>query len=115
MKIQLKDSPSIKLSSVSVLGDKLNDVVDIPMNKKNNYDQTYQDISYVRDGDIGRIKFDFYNGAMSTLQCDRLLKVYNNAKGEDTKALILEGNDNAFSNGIHLNVIEANSDPENES
>ena len=35
-------------------------------------DDTYREITYSEDGSVGYLAFDFYNGAMSTEQCDRL-------------------------------------------
>ncbi|MFI6588165.1 enoyl-CoA hydratase-related protein [Embleya sp. NPDC050493] len=67
----------------------------------------YTDIEYRREGDIGYLTFDFYNGAMSTRQCERLLSALRQATARDTKVLVLRGGSEFFSNGIHLNVIEA--------
>lgn len=65
---------------------------------------------YYRDGDIGYLSFTFYNGAMSTAQSSRLARVLRWAMSRDTKVLVLSGDYDRFSNGIHLNVIEAASD-----
>ena len=35
-------------------------------------DGGWRDIRYERDGEVGLLHFDFYNGAMSTAQCERL-------------------------------------------
>ena len=57
-------------------------------------------------------EFDFYNGAMSTAQCRRLLEAYRYARSRrTTKVIVLGGGSDFFSNGIHLNVIEAAQDP----
>jgi putative two-component system hydrogenase maturation factor HypX/HoxX len=66
----------------------------------------YQEISYHRTGPVGVLSFDFYNGAMSTGQCERLVRALHYAAAQDTRVLVLRGGD-VFSNGIHLNVIEA--------
>jgi putative two-component system hydrogenase maturation factor HypX/HoxX len=66
----------------------------------------YREISYHRDGDVGILRFDFYNGAMSTSQCRRLATALRHAAEQDTRVLVLSGGE-GFSNGIHLNVIEA--------
>lgn len=71
----------------------------------------YSDIRYRREGDIGYLTFDFYNGAMSTRQCGRLLSALREATTQDTKVLVLRGGPEFFSNGIHLNVIEAADQP----
>ena len=57
-------------------------------------------------GDVGILTFDFYNGAMSTGQCRRLASAMRHAAEQDTRVLVLSGGE-VFSNGIHLNVIEA--------
>ena len=64
---------------------------------------------------VGYLHFDFYNGAMSTDQCRRLLDAYRYARGADTRVIVLMGGADFFSNGIHLNVIEAADDPAAES
>ncbi len=69
------------------------------------------DIRYRRVGRVGVLEFDFYNGAMSTEQCERLLAALRVAKAEPTKVLALLGGWTYFSNGIHLNVIEAATNP----
>jgi putative two-component system hydrogenase maturation factor HypX/HoxX len=51
--------------------------------------------------------FEFYNGAMSTRQCIRLQKALVWAKQRPTQVLVLMGGHDFWSNGIHLNVIEA--------
>ena len=67
-----------------------------------------------RDG-VGYLSFDFYNGAMSTDQCRRLREAYRFARAQPTRAIVLMGGRDFFSNGIHLNVIEAADDPATES
>ena len=59
------------------------------------------------DAKVGCLSFDFYNGAMSTAQCERLLAALRDAKRRDTRVLLLLGGEDFFSNGIHLNCIEA--------
>jgi putative two-component system hydrogenase maturation factor HypX/HoxX len=69
-----------------------------------------QEITYQQRGDIGVLRFDFYNGAMSTGQCRRLATAIRHAARQPTKVLVVRGGD-VFSNGIHLNVIHAASSP----
>ena len=52
---------------------------------------------------------------MSTAQCRRLLAAYREACARPTSVLVLGGERDFFSNGIHLNVIEAADDPAAES
>ncbi len=73
----------------------------------------YREITYRRRGDVGILSFDFYNGAMSTGQCRRLATALRHATGQDTKVLVIRGGE-VFSNGIHLNVIDAAAHPEGE-
>jgi putative two-component system hydrogenase maturation factor HypX/HoxX len=56
---------------------------------------------------VGFLSFDFYNGAMSTDQCARLLVALKQVKQRNTRVLMLLGGRDFFSNGIHLNCIEA--------
>lgn len=56
---------------------------------------------------VGWLAFDFYNGAMSTRQCRALLAAIGQARERATQVLVLLGGADFFSNGIHLNCIEA--------
>jgi putative two-component system hydrogenase maturation factor HypX/HoxX len=77
--------------------------------------RTWTDIRYRQRGDIGFLGFSFPGGAMSTDQCRRLLAAYEHARTRPTRVLVLGGPRDFFSNGIHLNVIEAAPDPAQES
>jgi putative two-component system hydrogenase maturation factor HypX/HoxX len=79
-------------------------------------DETYREIRYQEHGQVGYLQFDFYNGAMSSAQCRRLLDAYLHARSQpQTKVIVLTGGSDHFSNGIDLNVIEAAEDPAAES
>ncbi len=79
-------------------------------------EHTYREIAYEQRGPVGFLRFDFYNGAMSTEQCQRLRDAYASARSRrQTKVIVLMGGSDYFSNGIHLNVIEAAPDPAYES
>ncbi|MGH2762058.1 MAG: hydrogenase maturation protein [Thermoleophilaceae bacterium] len=79
-------------------------------------DQTYREISYEERAGVGYLHFDFYNGAMSTEQCRRLREAYRYARARRrTKVIVLTGGADFWSNGIHLNVIQAAERPEEES
>jgi putative two-component system hydrogenase maturation factor HypX/HoxX len=56
---------------------------------------------------VGWLDFDFYNGAMSTRQCERLRDALRWVRGRATQVLVLAGGAEFFSNGIHLHDIEA--------
>ena len=68
---------------------------------------TWQDIAYEESAGVGFLSFEFYNGAMSTSQCERLRSALLWAKQRPTQVLALTGGSDFWSNGIHLNVIEA--------
>ncbi|MDR7309217.1 putative two-component system hydrogenase maturation factor HypX/HoxX [Nocardioides luteus] len=67
--------------------------------------------TYEREGDIGYLTIRSYSGAMHTQQCHRLTDAVRKALVEDTAILVVRGTEHAFSNGIHLGVIEAAPDP----
>ena len=78
--------------------------------------QTYREISYEEQDGVGYLHFDFYNGAMSTEQCRRLRDAYSYARSRrQTRVIVLMGGADFWSNGIHLNVIEAAENPAEES
>jgi putative two-component system protein, hydrogenase maturation factor HypX/HoxX len=66
---------------------------------------------YRREGDVGYLALRSYNGAMHTEQCRRLTGAVEKALTEDTRILVITGTEHAFSNGIHLGVIDAAADP----
>ena len=77
---------------------------------------TYREIAYEEEAGVGYLHFDYYNGAMSTEQCLRLRDAYLYAcSRRQTQVIVLMGGGDFFSNGIHLNVIEAAADPAEES
>ncbi|MBI6635761.1 formyl transferase [Pseudomonas paralactis] len=67
----------------------------------------YQPIRYRETDHVGELTFEFYNGAMSTEQCQRLVAALRWAKARDTQVLLIKGGRGSFSNGVHLNVIQA--------
>lgn len=66
-------------------------------------------------GAVGFLAFEFHNGAMSTAQCRRLAEAIAMARTRPTRVLVLEGGRDFWSNGIHLNLIEAAESPADES
>jgi len=108
--------PSFKLPATHVLGDRLTYVPEIPVAMDFLYHgRTYREIWYEERQEVGYLHFEFYNGAMSTQQCQRLRAAYLHARLRPTKVLVLMGGTDLWSNGIHLNVIEAAADPAYES
>lgn len=73
--------------------------------------KTFRDIKYEEANQVGYLYFYFYNGAMSAGQCNRLREAFITAKQRNTKAIVLFGGEDIWSNGIHLNLIEAAEDP----
>ncbi|MDZ4252228.1 MAG: enoyl-CoA hydratase-related protein, partial [Sulfuritalea sp.] len=69
--------------------------------------ETWQDIAYEETDGVGFLHFEFYNGAMSTAQCERLRSALTWARQRPVQVLVLLGGADFWSNGIHLNVIEA--------
>jgi len=90
--------------------------VTVPLETSLPADHTYREIVYEELGGVGYLRFDFAGGAMSTEQCVRLREAYAHARRQrDTNVIVLAGGEDYFSNGIHLNVIEAADDPAVES
>ncbi|KAK1963836.1 formyl transferase domain-containing protein [Colletotrichum sublineola] len=69
---------------------------------------------------VAFLYFEFYNGAMSTEQCTRMISaldfiISTHVVERPLSAVVLMGGEGYFSNGIALNVIEAAEDPALES
>lgn len=83
-------------------------------------DFTVIDDSTAASGRVAYVYFDFYNGAMSTKQCEKLIEALDyvlstHSTKRPLAAVVMMGGSGYFSNGIHLNVIEAAADPSLES
>ncbi|HMV53689.1 MAG TPA: enoyl-CoA hydratase-related protein [Rhodocyclaceae bacterium] len=74
-------------------------------------DGQWGELRYREQGQVGFLAFEFYNGAMSTEQCSRLRQAYAFARSRPTRVIVLEGGTDYWSNGIHLNMIEAAGSP----
>jgi putative two-component system protein, hydrogenase maturation factor HypX/HoxX len=108
--------PSFKVPATHVLGDCLTHVPEIPVAIDVPYHgRTYREIWYEERQEVGYLHFEFYNGAMSTDQCQRLREAFLRIRRRPTKVIVLMGGSDFWSNGIHLNVIEAAADPAYES
>ncbi|MFF8195807.1 enoyl-CoA hydratase-related protein [Streptomyces bobili] len=108
--------PTFKLPAVQALGERLPPLPEhaLPLLSEVQ-DGAWTDIRYREEGDVGFLSFSFPGGAMSTEQCRRLLDAYREVRARPTSVLVLGGERDFFSNGIHLNVIEAADDPAAES
>src|SRR5574340_1451577 len=95
--------PAFKLPAAQVLGEKL---AGVPENEG-----SWRDICYEEKNGVGILHFEFYNGAMSTAQCERLRAAHLEAARRDTRVIVLVGGADFWSNGIHLNLIEAAESP----
>lgn len=111
------DKPlTFKLPAAKVLGKFLDGVPELPIDVLHmDDDTTFKEIRYEEKNEVGYLYFDFHNGAMSTGQCRRLLEAYRLALRRPTKVLVLMGGREFWSNGIHLNLIEAAKNPAQES
>lgn len=104
--------PAIKLPAAAVLGERA--LAGVPFELADDGRPTYEEISYRRDGRVGTLTVDLYNGAMSATRGARVAEALRHAMAQDTRVLVLRGGD-VFSQGIDLNVIEAAADPAAES
>jgi putative two-component system hydrogenase maturation factor HypX/HoxX len=107
------DDDGLKLPATRVLGRRLRGVPQspIPPGSEPEAPSAYRQVRYRRTGTVGWLAFDFYDGAMATSHCRRLLAAFRHAAAQDTEVLVLRGGTDAFSHGLHLPVIEAATDP----
>lgn len=74
------------------------------------------DIKIEIQNSVAYVSFDFYNGAMNTEQCHDLLARLRELRDQnDIRVIALLGGEDFWSNGIHLNSIQASTDPARES
>ncbi|GGK14640.1 formyl transferase [Pilimelia terevasa] len=102
--------PRIKLPATTLLSRRLRGVPRTPRGLAEHGDGPAE-IRYRRDGAVGWLHFDFYNGAMSSGHCRRMLAGLRHAAQQETRVLVLVSGPEVTSNGIHLNVVEAATDP----
>jgi len=115
---QKGDDPAqfFKLPAAMVLGDRIDEVPEVTLDlHAEPRGATFRDIWYEEHNDVGYVNFRFYNGAMGTDHCRRLEQAMEYAKSRPTKVIVLFGGQDFWSNGIHLNLIEAAADPAQES
>lgn len=74
-----------------------------------------QSVWYEVSGEAAYLYFPLHNGGMSSEQCRLLLEVYQYLATLEIKAIVLMGGEDFWSNGIHLNQIEAAANPADES
>jgi putative two-component system hydrogenase maturation factor HypX/HoxX len=71
--------PTCKLPATQVLGELLAGVPEAPVADEPDGVPTYREIRYEERDGVGYLHFDFYNGAMGSSQCERLLAAYREA------------------------------------
>ncbi|MFC9324325.1 enoyl-CoA hydratase-related protein [Kitasatospora sp. NPDC057015] len=107
---------TFRLPAALALGDRLPRLPEVPAPLDlPDHRRTWTDIRYREQDAVGLLRFSFPGGAMSTDHCRRLLEAYRFARSRPTTVLVLGGGRDFFSNGIHLNVIEAARDAAAES
>ncbi len=102
----LREKGGFKLPATQVLAGLLEDVP-----RRTGPD----DIHYREEDGVGYLSFAFLNGAMDSEACERLLDAYRQAARRPTRVIALTGGPDLWSNGIHLNRIEAAESPADES
>ena len=99
----LADRRGVKLPATRVIDASRTPYLKIP--------DSLAETTYTRDEHVGYLTIRSYNGAMYSEQCRRITTAVEKALTEDTRVLVLRGTEHAFSNGIHLGVIDAAPDP----
>ncbi len=108
--------PAFKLPATMVLGERLAGVPEAPLAPDAVVTApTWRDIIYEETGAVSWLHFPFHNGAMGTAQCQALTRALRAARARPTRVIVLTGGPDFWSNGIHLNLIEAHPQPADES
>ncbi len=107
---------SLKLPATLALEDRITDLPEAPEEfAVDDHRETFREIVYREHNQVGYLEFRFYNGAMSVDQCERLLRAFEYALARPVRVIVLLGGADFWSNGMHLNVIEAAHSPADES
>ncbi len=106
--------PTFKVPATIALGKRADSLPERPAVVDHRND-AWQPVRYIEDDAVGFLYFDFYNGAMSTAHCKRLLTAYRQAAARPTRVLVLMGGREFWSNGLNLATIEAADSPADES
>ncbi len=110
------EGPALKLPAARVLGERLAGVPVAPLAPEAVVDYpTWRPVRYEEAGEVGCLHFPFYNGAMGTAHCEAVRGAYAYARARPTRVIVLLGGPDFWSNGIHLNLIEADDHPAEES
>lgn len=108
-----KKGNGVKRKAAILLEDKLGHLPELTIDafETCNNRETFKEIWVEQQSDVCFINFDFYNGAMSTHQCNRLRKVFMQASQMEFSVIVLRGGADLWSNGIDLNEIECAQNP----
>ena len=116
MKQKSDTQSTFKIAATLALQDSLTDIPEIHLDAfASKTGNTYRDIWFEQEDQVGYLHFSFYNGAMDTRQCERLREAYLRAADTSVRIIVLMGGPDFWSNGIHLNHIEYASSPADES
>ncbi len=117
--VNKKDSAGVgrlKLPATLAFEDQITELPEAPEEfAVNHHRETFREIVYREHNQVGYLEFRFYNGAMSVDQCERLLRAFEYARARPVRVIVLLGGPDFWSNGMHLNVIEAAHSPADES
>ncbi len=106
------NQPTIKLPATMVLNEQLQAVPELRIEALSmGRADTFREIWYEEQNDVGYLYFDFHNGALSIDQLSRLHEAFLAARQRPTKVIVLMGGMDFWANGMHLNLIEAAADP----
>lgn len=97
---------TLKLPAVHLLGQTAQDLP--PVERPDPF-------RYHEEGNVGFLEFGFYNGAMSTEDCEAMRAAVQAAKDRRRPVLVLQSGADCWSNGIHLGLIETADSPADES
>jgi putative two-component system hydrogenase maturation factor HypX/HoxX len=107
------DADAFKQPAARVLGARLDGVPEVtPVAVPGD---AWPPIRWEERGDVGVLHFAFHNGAFDTAQCEALRLAFLAAAARPVRVLLLAGGPDFWSNGIHLNAIEAAAEPAHES
>lgn len=102
----LRDKQAVhpfKLPATRLLAEQVRDLPEVSADESTGY----REIWYQEEGEVGYLHFPFYNGAMGSEQCERLRQAFIQARRRPTRIIVLMGGPDYWSNGMHLNLIEA--------
>ncbi|WP_416798756.1 enoyl-CoA hydratase-related protein [Ciceribacter azotifigens] len=91
------EARSLKLPAVRLLGTEATDLLEIA---------GPEPCRYHEENGVGFLDFRFHNGAMSSEDCNTLREAIVTAKERACPVLVLRGDADCWSNGIHLGMIE---------